>query len=134
MMDEHGTAETTTCDACGAPGAVGLETVEAWGRPDLCPTCLDAERRKFLARLAKQQARCRTCGVPIIWVEGAKTHRPMPVDAAPRGGGNMILYEIMAEGYPILGEVVGRGASGDQLRFMGHFATCPHAAQHRRRS
>jgi len=79
-------------------------------------------------------AECQSCGAPILWGE-TKAGKKMPVDAEPSSAGT-VLYRPMQGGAllefltPL--EAVAAVAEGQRLR-TSHFATCPHAAQHRRR-
>lgn len=77
-------------------------------------------------------ATCRSCGAPIIW---AKTlgGLNMPLDAEPNPDGNVVL----AHGLAIVREKPSfevRGEREGETRHTSHFATCPFAAQHRRRA
>jgi hypothetical protein len=72
-------------------------------------------------------ATCKSCGAPIVWAFVPRTGRRMPVDADPVDDGNVILTRpstSMAEAH-----VVAKGAG----THVSHFATCPQAAEHRRR-
>lgn len=69
---------------------------------------------------------CRSCGAKILWVELGSTRR-MPVDAEPVEGGNVLLRGGFAE--IIKPQEV---LPGTPL-YKSHFATCPHADQHRKR-
>jgi len=70
-------------------------------------------------------ATCSSCGAPIVWGRTA-TGKPMPLDAEPvdmrgllmrdRFSGSVITLELA---YPV---------------HRTHFATCPNAASHRKRS
>lgn len=68
-------------------------------------------------------AQCRSCGAEIVWAETEKGRR-VPLDAK-------------TERRAIVDEL-GRRAPNEPLRvkvvetYVSHFATCPHAAQHRR--
>lgn len=67
-------------------------------------------------------ASCGSCGAEVEWVVTAKGRR-MPLDAIAVGGGNVRVVDGVA--------VVGAPGFGDRV---SHFATCPNAAKHRRRS
>jgi len=80
-------------------------------------------------------ARCKSCGTEIKWIR-MKTGISMPVDAKP------ISYRIAVPGATGTLKLVtpeGRLVSGffdpgsDLKGYTSHFATCPHANQHRRR-
>ncbi|HET9954136.1 MAG TPA: hypothetical protein VFQ61_06515 [Polyangiaceae bacterium] len=59
--------------------------------------------------------KCLSCGAEIVWVE-MQSGRRMPLDAKPQ---KLIVIEADK------GEV--------KLCFTSHFATCPDAAEHRRK-
>lgn len=63
---------------------------------------------------------CVSCGAQVIWVPTAASSRPMPLDAEPRGDGNVVM--VMGTAH-----IVGRGAARveGQVRYMPHHATCP---------
>lgn len=63
-------------------------------------------------------ANCKSCGAKIEWFKMATTGRPMPVDAEP-------LKVIVPTGTAGEGKVV--------TAYVSHFATCPDAAEHRKR-
>lgn len=73
--------------------------------------------------------RCRSCGAAIRWVllPGGKR---MPVDAAPAVDGSVLLG---ANDTASVLAVADRARCTAPL-YKSHFATCPQAAQHRRRS
>jgi len=74
---------------------------------------------------------CGSCGALIVWASTAHD-KAMPVDAEPNPAGNVLLHARPGRGP--LAEVVPPGQllmGGGQLR-TSHFATCPHADQHRR--
>lgn len=91
--------------------------------------------RRAMTTCREAGATCGSCGAPVIWA--ATVHgRAMPVDAEPSGMGNVAL------GRGSDGKLVATVLAGDALlsrRFAGeplyltHFATCPDAADHRRR-
>jgi hypothetical protein len=77
---------------------------------------------------------CRSCGAAVIWTRTAAGGKPMPVDAEPVEGGNVLLSRgragigtptatVLAPGTPMPVGVI---------RYASHFATCPHANDHRR--
>lgn len=73
------------------------------------------------------QRQCSSCGAPIVFLETV-TGRVMPVDPEPVSTGNLRVVGDRAEaigGDPTL-------FSGDELRYVSHFATCPNASEHRR--
>lgn len=77
------------------------------------------------------QSTCRSCGRPIRW---AKTPggKAMPLDLEPHPQGNVTLGEDgMAQ---VLGDMLTRAAAANAgvRLYRSHFATCLHAAAHRR--
>jgi NAD-dependent SIR2 family protein deacetylase len=79
---------------------------EGDGEP-LCPAC-----RKPFRRRHPLTVQCRSCGADVVWFRTAKGNR-MPVDESstlPTDAAHQL----------------------DLKRHISHFATCPHAAQHRR--
>lgn len=77
-----------------------------------------------------QKGQCRSCGAAIRWVRMAGSHKVMPLDAEPVEHGNVRLDALG------LAHVHGGGPldkpPGFGPWYVSHFATCPHAAQHRR--
>jgi len=78
-----------------------------------------------------ERSRCRSCGAEILWARSRGGKR-VPLDADPTMRGNVVLTDD--------GEaIVLNQADADQHRrhggtlYLAHFATCPEAAQHRRR-
>lgn len=74
---------------------------------------------------------CRSCDAPIYWIKTAKG-QAMPIDARPDPNrGNV---RLVAGGSGVVlshDEARARRAAGEALH-TSHFATCVHAAQHRR--
>ena len=63
---------------------------------------------------------CKSCGADIFFVRMRKTGGSMPLDAKPQK-----LVQLVPE----------KTLEGEMVEvFMPHFATCPTAAQHRRRA
>lgn len=83
---------------------------------------------------------CRSCGAPIQWATSTQG-RVVPVDLQPSPDGNLVLVAegrvtralntAVSEG-PRHAEVQAALAAGSP-RFKSHFATCPQAAEHRRK-
>ena len=83
-------------------------------------------------------ASCRSCGARVVWArtetKEGKPPKSMPLDATPDGrvlvveNGNIVTIGTDTGGAPVVRYV----ASG-QGRHRSHFATCPHAAEHRKR-
>jgi hypothetical protein len=84
---------------------------------------------------------CRSCGAPIEWAV-TENRRRMPVDAEPVVDGNILLEHRGYVGDPPIARIVDADERADLQRlspeplvlFVSHFATCPNAAQHRRRA
>lgn len=82
---------------------------------------------------------CRSCGATIVWAETAVTGRPNPIDSEPAKDGNVRLQPRI-DAMP-LAHYYGKTAKellvekyGDAIPwFKSHFATCPHAAKHRKK-
>lgn len=71
---------------------------------------------------------CRSCGAPIRWAITENGHRA-PLDAQPHAEGNLRIEERNG-----LDVVVVVGPGSEEGLFRSHFASCPHANQHRRRT
>lgn len=78
--------------------------------------------------------RCRSCGAGIRWGAVAASGKNMPLDVEPHPDGNV---RIARDGFllEVLGGVAlpAARARGDEL-YRSHFATCPDAGAHRRRT
>lgn len=75
-----------------------------------------------------EPSRCRSCGAAIIWCT-TTAGKAMPVDEAPAPGGNLW---IDGDGTArVLFPLEAQQRAGQM--HLSHFATCPQAAQHRRR-
>jgi len=70
-------------------------------------------------------ARCRSCGALILWAR-TEAGRRIPLDAYPHPVGNLVL-DVRA------GRVRVADLRTDDVRYLSHFATCPHASEHRKR-
>lgn len=68
--------------------------------------------------------RCSTCKAPIRWVSSVKG-RPMPIDPDPVDRGNLLIEDTL------VGQVARVVPPGDGTH-QSHFASCAHAAAHRR--
>lgn len=73
-------------------------------------------------------ANCRSCGAEIIWARTV-AGRLIPLDAEPaeRPKGIFRLEEALLDGGP----QIAISAASDPV-YISHFATCPHADEHRR--
>lgn len=85
---------------------------------------------------------CRSCRRPVMWVETEATEkkagRKMPLDADADGrplaapdGNIMITDRRTGDGTPIV-RYLPKAAAPTIARYVSHFATCPHAKEHRR--
>ena len=81
-------------------------------------------------------SKCKSCGAEIIWIKTA-SGKAMPCDAAP------ISFDLVlpgTKGALTLIEQDGRVAfgkfnpGGDHIGYISHFATCPAAAEYRRKT
>jgi hypothetical protein len=72
---------------------------------------------------------CRSCGQEIIWATTPKG-RYIPIDPEPDPKGHLVLADTSK------GAVLARVDRPDDpvgVRYVSHFATCPHADRHRKR-
>jgi len=72
---------------------------------------------------------CSSCGASIRWARTA-LDESIPLDVEPVDGGNV---EITPDGRALVVQPDQLGLFGTPPRFVSHFATCPHADEHRRR-
>lgn len=86
------------------------------------------------------KGKTRGCGQPIEWVVTEATGSPMPIDAEPVEGGNLIkLDSTLDDGTAIVHYLTKAERAGETLfaiptdRYVSHFATCPNAKRFRRR-
>lgn len=80
------------------------------------------------------QKPCRSCGAPMVWVRTEKQRR-MPLDAEPvppGTRGTFVLRDTLSPEGP-LAIAAGSDELPGELYYTSHFATCPQAAEHRRR-
>lgn len=82
-------------------------------------------------------SQCRSCGAAVIWAVTARDAR-MPLDAAPAAVGDLLLVAAADAGAAPrvirLHTEAERAQLGPDVELrVSHFATCPHAAVHRRR-
>lgn len=74
-------------------------------------------------------SKCRSCQQEVLWVLTIN-RKKMPVDPEPVADGNLILIDPIAPGdIPM---AVNK-ANPDVPGWTSHFATCPDAAEHRKR-
>lgn len=78
---------------------------------------------------------CRSCGAPVLWTITVKGKRH-PVDPDPHPDGTIKLVAGVAgaapKSYVMAGLDLVAMREGRTPLHRSHFATCPHAAQHRR--
>ena len=76
--------------------------------------------------------KCSSCGASILWTTTESGARS-PVDAVPNQDGNVRITTEMIDGRTV---IYGHAINGeyDGIRYMSHWATCPHANEHRRKS
>lgn len=114
-----------------------LERAELMGRVLTAREWRQAE--VALASVSRQRAglpvesRCSGCGAPVRWVR-MSTGSTMPVDPLPYPLGNVVLEQSGRHG-AVVGRVVRRRELPvmDEPAYRSHFATCPAAAEQRRR-
>lgn len=76
--------------------------------------------------------KCHSCGAPIRWAV-TEYGRRIPLDPTPTDAGNIHLYDGVAYVMEMRGQaIIEHRAQGDVL-YVAHFATCPHADQHRKK-
>lgn len=78
---------------------------------------------------------CKSCGAPVLWAKHATTGTLMPLDPQPSPAGNIWLVGGKRSGTVPICRVASQpvpAPEGANL-YTSHFATCPNAAQHRRR-
>ena len=71
--------------------------------------------------------RCKSCNAVVIWCV-TTTGKSMPVDQRQSPHGNLVL-----EYQPATGDTLARYVPPGEGTHTSHFATCPQAAEHRRR-
>lgn len=77
---------------------------------------------------------CRSCDAPITWTTNVVTGKRMPVDPEPVEHGNIVLTSGNngPESRVLTKDELAKRPTKRGL-YLSHFATCPSAAQHRRR-
>lgn len=99
------------------------------------PATIDALRARvtekgpwFTVPADAQPTRCRSCGAAIYFVQ-QPSGKLMPIDVLVPGG------QVPRRGGPAIDDRgIEWGVPAGEGRGVSHFATCPSAAQHRRRS
>lgn len=75
---------------------------------------------------------CSSCKAPIRWKEIGDAGKQHPVDVRPAPNGNILIQDDGTARIVSRPELDTLRASRVPL-FLSHFATCPNAAQHRKR-
>lgn len=75
------------------------------------------------------QAKCRSCGQPVRWVQSTLGNW-MPLDAQPVAGGNIVLLPD-GTAQTLRGDLF-ETVPPDQPRYQSHFASCANAEHHRK--
>lgn len=73
---------------------------------------------------------CRSCGLPILWVEMAVSGKKNPLNPEPTPDGNVAV--VGGVGEALKGEALGEARKNGADLYLSHFATCKTAAQHRK--
>lgn len=75
------------------------------------------------------EGKCRSCGDAILWVK-TSAGNVMPLNKEPDPEGNIVLVDGVAR---VLSGEMWEGHC-DLPKYKSHFATCPGAAKHRKRT
>jgi len=76
---------------------------------------------------------CLSCHAPVVWAQTERGKR-IPIDREPRPDGNLVLLgDILAGQGTLFAAIFDPIRHTGKTRFVSHFATCPHAGEHRRR-
>jgi hypothetical protein len=78
---------------------------------------------------------CGSCKAPVLWVSMEPKLSAHPLDRTPTKDGNIRVVgsaRVTARVLKIAELAVARARG--ELLYTSHFATCPHAAQHRKKS
>ena len=82
-----------------------------------------------LARQKRAAApKCKSCRAPIRWATIKGSGKHMPLDYDETEGGNVFLFK---DDVCVVGKQTDKTPFG-ATRHYSHFATCPHADEHRR--
>jgi len=79
---------------------------------------------------------CRSCGAPVRWAITSATGARMPLDTEATEDGNLGVVAWREDGHRLATPVVAVNPTSalTRYRYTSHFATCPHAASHRRQT
>ena len=78
--------------------------------------------------------RCRSCNAAIFYALSVTNQRPMPIDAVPVPGGNVLVRQGK-KSTQLYAKVAGKSdgnGDGQEERYTSHFATCPQASEWRK--
>lgn len=75
---------------------------------------------------------CRSCGAPMWWAT-TEAGKAIPLDDQPTPDGNLAVHRDPNGVLHARGLVLDEEPLEHEHRATSHFATCPHANQHRRR-
>lgn len=78
-------------------------------------------------------SRCGSCDAQILWVV-SESGKAVPLDLAPDPTGRVVIETPDDPREAAVGRVLKKGEETTEPRFTSHFATCPDAEQHRRKS
>jgi hypothetical protein len=77
-------------------------------------------------------ARCITCDRPVEWAQTLRARKWIPLDPGPVEDGNLEVMQRRIDGTAVVRLVPVADRPGRTDLRRTHFATCPHAAEHRR--
>ena len=75
-------------------------------------------------------ASCRSCSAAIIWA-ATEARRKMPLDREPDPDGIVLAYCDELGGWHCRAYAPGEDVRAPWKRYTSHFASCPHADEHR---
>lgn len=88
---------------------------------------MDREQQKD----CREPSECRSCRALVLWVEWPASGKRMPIDVTPHTIGTVVVTWRSREN-KLIAEQYDPALHANRNRFMSHFATCKHAAQHRK--
>lgn len=87
---------------------------------------------RFASDREDLMTKCRSCDAEVVWAK-TQAGRKMPLDAQPVEGWSDLRGLFVLRDGVALGAVTAAPRAGEPV-YRSHFATCPHANQHRRAS
>lgn len=75
---------------------------------------------------------CKSCGAAIRWVVMEASGKRMPLDAEETAEGNIAISPLDGRAEVVTGARRRDLLTCGEPLYRSHFATCPHAAGHRR--